>query len=230
MICAGEDRYALYRFYDARENLLYAGITDDPWRRWREHVLTKPWYPQVKHQAVTWYDTEAEAGRAEKRAIRKERPQFNVAGAVRPTEVRFSVGFLPVILICGAWMFLVPTLAVGAYYERALVPVTVAVAAASPIPMLALLLVAGAPWVYRFGCWLDRNFGQEALQRAAAEEEARYADCIHVSDWFFGPRQTYRAWRVMVASGLNYRQALEMEAGHLELTLGVVPIGGRKTS
>jgi len=43
MICAGEGRHALYRFYDDRENLLYVGITDDPWRRWREHVLTQPW-------------------------------------------------------------------------------------------------------------------------------------------------------------------------------------------
>ena len=56
MICAGEERHALYRFYDAREELLYVGITDEPWRRWREHVRTKPWYPRVKHQAITWYE------------------------------------------------------------------------------------------------------------------------------------------------------------------------------
>jgi predicted GIY-YIG superfamily endonuclease len=87
MICAGEQRTALYRFYDADEKLLYVGITNDPWRRWRQHVQEKPWYPQVKHQAVTWYDTRIAAEIAEHVAIRREHPRFNIAGAVRPVEV-----------------------------------------------------------------------------------------------------------------------------------------------
>lgn len=84
MICTGEARTALYRFFDADENLPYVGITDDPWRRWREHVRQKPWYPQVKHQAVTWYETRTAAEIAEQVAIKRERPRFNKAGAVRP--------------------------------------------------------------------------------------------------------------------------------------------------
>lgn len=84
MISASEQRTALYRFYDADVKLLYVGITNDPWRRWREHVREQPWYPQVKHQAVTWYESKFTAERAERAAIRCEHPQFNLAGADEP--------------------------------------------------------------------------------------------------------------------------------------------------
>jgi predicted GIY-YIG superfamily endonuclease len=47
VISASEQRTALYRFYDEHENLLYVGISNDPWRRWREHVYDKQWYPQA---------------------------------------------------------------------------------------------------------------------------------------------------------------------------------------
>lgn len=86
MISAKEERTALYRFYDVNERLLYVGITDDPWRRWREHVREKSWYPQVKHQAVTWYDDRMAADIAETVAIRRENPLFNIAGAVRSAK------------------------------------------------------------------------------------------------------------------------------------------------
>jgi hypothetical protein len=87
MISKGEPRTALYRFYGTDETLLYVGITDDPWRRWREHVQTQPWYPLVKHQAITWYEDRLAAEIAERVAIRRERPRFNIAGAVRPVAV-----------------------------------------------------------------------------------------------------------------------------------------------
>lgn len=97
--CAAEERTALYRFYDERETLLYVGITCDPWRRWREHVRDKWWYPQVKHQAVTWYESRPEAEVAEWWAIRREHPNFNIAGAVRPVadEVPASPAPLPAV-------------------------------------------------------------------------------------------------------------------------------------
>src|ERR1700733_9621020 len=85
-----DGRTALYRFYDNRETLLYVGISNDPRRRQSEHKK-KPWYPHVRHQATTWYDTEREARRAETRAIRRECQEFNVAGAVRPASARFTI-------------------------------------------------------------------------------------------------------------------------------------------
>lgn len=38
----------LYRFFDADGNLLYVGITWNPWVRWRVHRKEKPWWPLVK--------------------------------------------------------------------------------------------------------------------------------------------------------------------------------------
>jgi hypothetical protein len=159
MICAGEERHALYRFYDARENLLYVGITDEPWRRWREHVRTQPWYPQVKHQAVTWYDTERQARRAETRAIRRERPKFNIAGALRPIEVRADLRSTPLGAVAVTWLS-VPAACCGL---ARLVPVLEPLAVASIWSVLVMLAAAitirSTPLLYRFGCWLDRNFG-----------------------------------------------------------------------
>lgn len=68
-IAKSETRVALYRFYNSHEDLLYAGITNDPWRRWREHMLEKPWYRHVKYWTVTWYESLPQARAAELRAI-----------------------------------------------------------------------------------------------------------------------------------------------------------------
>ena len=62
-------------------------------------------------------------------------------------------------------MLLVPVFGVGAYYVHALVMAAVVAALGSPVPILALLLVAGTPWIYRFGCWLERNFGPALMHR-----------------------------------------------------------------
>ena len=95
VIASGEERTALYRFFDADENLLYVGITNEPWRRWREHVLAQPWFPQVKHQAITWYDERVSAELAERTAIRREQPRFNKAHAILPVAVELPEELLP---------------------------------------------------------------------------------------------------------------------------------------
>lgn len=178
MQCATETRTALYRFYDAHENLLYVGITNDPWRRWRRHVLEKPWYPQVKHQSVTWYDTERQARKAETRAIRSEYPQFNIAGAIRPPEVspRLRLRFDPVIQTC-AWWACVPGLlgvatialgvaapSAGAFCAHMLGWAMVVTFLSLPIPICAASLAVGSAQVYRFGRWLDLNFSDRKCQ------------------------------------------------------------------
>jgi predicted GIY-YIG superfamily endonuclease len=215
MICAGEERHALYRFYDAHEELLYVGITDDPWRRWREHVLTQPWYPQVKHQAVSWYDTEAEATGAEKRAIRSERPRFNVAGAVRAPEARLSLNFVTVIEVCYAWICIPAFLSVATIVAAVYVPVhsggapyvhilgwaAVVTALTVPAPLLAVLLLSFASPIYRFACWLERNFGDQACDHARIAMEQKERERIPPSEWIYAPRQTFRIWRRMHAGG-----------------------------
>jgi predicted GIY-YIG superfamily endonuclease len=159
--CTGEERYALYRFYDARETLLYVGITSDPWRRWREHVREKSWYPQVKHQSVTWYDTERQARKAEDRAIRKERPQFNIAGALRPPDVRIDLSRIPLgglIVVC----LCIPGACSGlARLVPALSPAAALAFLSIPVLFIVAVTVACTPLIYRFGCWMNLTFGKK---------------------------------------------------------------------
>lgn len=226
MISVREQRTALYRFYDAHENLLYVGISNDPWRRWREHVYEKSWYPQVKHQSVTWYDTEDQARATETRAIRRERPRFNIAGAIRPPEARVNVSIDVIARACGTW-FCIPLLLGAAVFVLAmntpgrspagtaahvLAWMLAAVTLSLPVPLFVTLTVAFTPLIYRFGCWLDRNFGnevREASATAAAEEDARHIPPVV---WALAPGQTYRIGRRMRAgSPCGYQQALDEE-------------------
>jgi hypothetical protein len=156
-------RVALYRFYDAREGLLYAGISNEPWRRRKEHALTQPWYPQVRHQAITWYDTERQARAAETRAIREERPQFNVTGAVRPARARFTIR--PVwwanaagVLLVAPMLMALAVLSVPVPLLRAvLVPGTVVVALVGFAVAFTALAIVSAPQVRRLAAWVERN-------------------------------------------------------------------------
>lgn len=228
--CTGERRTALYRFYDARENVLYIGITNDPWRRWRDHVQAKPWYPQVRHQAITWYDTEAEARRAETRAIRAERPRFNIAGAIRPPEAQATLTPGNTLRFCTTWVCIPGLLACALIFlfpaESAWPPALVlvqvlswVVAVMTPtllIPFAIALLVVYAPQAYRFGCWLDRNFGEEARKRDRATRPtvlaARKAARIPPSHWLIAPQRTLRMQRMMRTWRLpDYRQLLHWE-------------------
>lgn len=184
MISLGEQRTALYRFYDADERLLYVGITNDPWRRWRQHVQEKAWYPQVKHQAVTWYDSRITAEMAERVAIRHERPCFNIAGAVRPVEEEapempeeeasaddLALAAEPepaksvdpelnrrrtalAVAVRIAWAFLPSMPGLPSWRN----PAMVALVVSTIIPVLAFTLICAASGMHRFGYWLDRTF------------------------------------------------------------------------
>ncbi|MGW7283988.1 GIY-YIG nuclease family protein [Streptomyces sp. NPDC054847] len=70
-------RTAVYRLYDEDGVLLYVGITYDVPERWRHHRRHKPWWPQVAHERLVWYDTRPEAEAAETHAIVAEEPLHN---------------------------------------------------------------------------------------------------------------------------------------------------------
>lgn len=71
-------RTALYRLYDADNQLLYIGITHNPEQRWTGHAFDKPWWPDVARKDLEWYDNRALAEAAEVAAIRTERTLYNV--------------------------------------------------------------------------------------------------------------------------------------------------------
>lgn len=75
----------LYRFFDADGRLLYVGITYRMPDRMSSHRRTKPW-DEVKSITVERYPDRASAAAAEVKAIREEKPLWNVvhAGPNRP--------------------------------------------------------------------------------------------------------------------------------------------------
>lgn len=77
--------YALYRFFDDTDQLLYVGVTLDRDLRWANHTSGKIWWPKVARSTVTWYQRDFEARHAEAVAIRDEGPLHNVA-TPRPYE------------------------------------------------------------------------------------------------------------------------------------------------
>lgn len=75
-------RAAVYRLYSKSGELLYVGISDKPTRRWTQHEARKPWYPEVHASTVEWHPTREAALSYERRAIRIERPRYNVEHAL----------------------------------------------------------------------------------------------------------------------------------------------------
>jgi DNA-binding transcriptional regulator YhcF (GntR family)/predicted GIY-YIG superfamily endonuclease len=73
------ERTALYRLFDSDGNLLYVGITNNPEYRFGQHRRTKPWWPQVDHNEIRWFDSLEEAAEAEKVTIAAEQPTHNVS-------------------------------------------------------------------------------------------------------------------------------------------------------
>ena len=69
--------HALYRMYDRKEQLLYIGCTGNAGRRFGEHT-SKRWFPLVETIKLEWFPTPETAYAAEKDAIRRECPRYNV--------------------------------------------------------------------------------------------------------------------------------------------------------
>ncbi len=68
---------ALYRWYDADDQLLYVGITNDPHVRQSSHAKKSSWADFAHHARIERHPSRALAEAAEKAAIESERPLFN---------------------------------------------------------------------------------------------------------------------------------------------------------
>jgi predicted GIY-YIG superfamily endonuclease len=86
---------SLYRLHDAKGGLLYVGIAGNPGRRFQEHAATKAWWEQVCWVHVEHYPTRPEAEAAETKAIKTERPKYNVAQVTSPLSARLRSSSLP---------------------------------------------------------------------------------------------------------------------------------------
>lgn len=73
---------AVYRFYSSEGQLLYVGISDNPGHRFSQHERTKTWWNEVTGISVEWVESRPSALAVERRAIRVEKPVYNIS---RPT-------------------------------------------------------------------------------------------------------------------------------------------------
>lgn len=72
------DETAVYRLFDDDWNLLYVGMSRSVCTRIRRHELTQPWGDQIAYAFADMYETRWVASQEERRAIREERPIYNV--------------------------------------------------------------------------------------------------------------------------------------------------------
>lgn len=77
---------AVYRFFDVSGRLLYVGIAFDPAERWKHHASHTRWWKDAVDNTIEWYDARPEAERAEKVALRYEKPIYNKAGSITPYQ------------------------------------------------------------------------------------------------------------------------------------------------
>lgn len=68
----------LYRYFDARGNLLYVGITENFERRENAHAAS-PFIRYAADATLELFDTRRRAAEAEQHAIRTEEPLYNLA-------------------------------------------------------------------------------------------------------------------------------------------------------
>lgn len=68
----------VYRLYGEGRRLLWIGCTNDLRRRLRQHRTRKAWWPEVVSCEAKWFDNYREAGDAERGALWRERPAYNL--------------------------------------------------------------------------------------------------------------------------------------------------------
>lgn len=73
-----EQPHALYRFWNAEGHLLYVGLTVDPGARWKAHGREKSWWTEVVTVTLEWFPDRDSVEIAEIKAIREEKPRYNV--------------------------------------------------------------------------------------------------------------------------------------------------------
>lgn len=76
--------HALYRFFDAKDRLLYVGESWNAVNRAKQHRRQQHWWMQVRRMTVEMHPSREAARVAEAKAIRTERPRYNRVGSVKP--------------------------------------------------------------------------------------------------------------------------------------------------
>lgn len=72
-----DQEHILYRVFDDKFRLLYAGVTLNMYQRFNGHKHTAEWWTHAKHIMIERFESRAELMAAERRVIVTERPQYN---------------------------------------------------------------------------------------------------------------------------------------------------------
>jgi|SRR5262245_7516044 len=98
--------YILYRHFDAEGTLLYVGASCDPFKRAREHMNESNWFHEVATITLERFLTAELLNEAEKLAIQREGPIFNIAyrkHTQNPAPVK-GAAFHGFELACRKWV------------------------------------------------------------------------------------------------------------------------------
>jgi predicted GIY-YIG superfamily endonuclease len=72
----------LYRHWDKDNNLLYVGISYCSLTRLKQHSKSAKWFKEVANVTIEQFSTRKEAEEAELKAIRTEKPEYNIVGVL----------------------------------------------------------------------------------------------------------------------------------------------------
>jgi predicted GIY-YIG superfamily endonuclease len=102
MTSSSESPHVLYRFYSRTHQLLYVGITANPPQRFRSHQ-GKDWWSEARLiEMDDEFNSREELAEAERRAIREERPLYNVVYNEGTVFYRPARTINPIEYRCGA--------------------------------------------------------------------------------------------------------------------------------
>jgi hypothetical protein len=77
-------RAVVYRAWTADRELLYVGMSANPFLRLSNHAPTQPWWAEVTEVTLEHFDDLEAARQAEAAAIAIEGPKYNVRHSARP--------------------------------------------------------------------------------------------------------------------------------------------------
>jgi hypothetical protein len=81
---------ALYRHFDGEGRLLYVGISLSPTYRLSQHRVSSSWFVRISRISVEWFHNRDTALEAERRAIKAEKPEYNIVHKVNAKQQRLA--------------------------------------------------------------------------------------------------------------------------------------------
>lgn len=75
--------HSLYRYYSALDDLLYVGISHNPFTREKQHKYSDKDMSLVRVIEVEWFECRIAASKAEGLAIRREKPLWNIVAPIK---------------------------------------------------------------------------------------------------------------------------------------------------